>query len=379
MAAYLKTGRWRTEAWHGMAQEVGNGFIGDGELPSEAGAFCGMDQWSYRVEQLYRVVPGEGDLWPTKEGVRANGVLLDPVGEGKLVTVAPDGEEFTIPRVVVSYDPLQPKDMLSAMDEVAQQHGAQLEGVFLVGKNGEGMGVQFERPNFDIKGDEFRAFLTFTDDKTGSGGMSAGITTVRIVCNNTFRAAVESDSLKRLGHSNSALTVSAVATVFAAAIKTYHEEIDFYNRLFTMRYKEGEFNQFAEAVFPYPQVPAKMLLYQQAAAAKGDQEYREQAEKREAHYQNAVALADMRRLSLAEKYHTLNDTVGELPQGGQGTFYAGMNALTLLLNPDHTPVYNGKKLFNGQFDSWKVNTLMGKGQHGTAMDNGRNWLLRAVS
>lgn len=46
-------------------------------------------------------------------------------------------------------------------------------------------------PDFDILGDDMKSYLFFTNSHSGKSGIMSGLTTVRVVCNNTLQLAIQ--------------------------------------------------------------------------------------------------------------------------------------------------------------------------------------------
>ena len=118
--------------------------------------------------------------------------------------------------------------------------------------NGKKIFLLVRLPNKELLGDDVENYLFFTNSHDGSSAFTAGITNVRVVCNNTLQMALRSakrtwtckhtqsiDSKKRQAQESLGLAVKYIDSMDETAEELYQKKIDeekFFRRLFEAKY-----------------------------------------------------------------------------------------------------------------------------------------------
>lgn len=88
------------------------------------------------------------------------------------------------------YTPLQNKEAFAFVDEIA--NNSEIPAVYETAGslwNGKKVFLLMKLPTYKLVGDEVEQYLFFTNSHDGEGSLQAGISNVRVVCNNTLQMA----------------------------------------------------------------------------------------------------------------------------------------------------------------------------------------------
>lgn len=147
-------------------------------------------------------------------------------------------------RVVQNEDAFSFTDALISGD-VHYETAGSLEG-------GKRVYLLARMPNFELLGDDIEHYLFFMNSHSGKSGIIAGVTNVRVVCNNTLQLAIKTApriwKTKHMGDMNmkmrEAQIALAMATEYENGVKIMAEQLA-KKRIDTMA-----FNSFLDLMFP---------------------------------------------------------------------------------------------------------------------------------
>lgn len=280
MPANFVRGKFRSNTWHGIElQQDGYSFIKDGETPTEAMESVGMLDQEYVMATLYANIGGEY------------------VDTGKTVPAFSNwGKPVLLNKVASRYDPLQPRDMANITDSLA--HTMQLEGVGLIGERADVLFVQFNMPPYSVAGDEHLAYMLAGQAIEG-GGLYLGLVQTRVVCSNTWGAAIT--TLSAIGHKDPAIWLRLATDMAQRAADAQQEEQAFLNLMTGKRVEDV--NGFVKAVYPDPVMPKKLQLLEEAKAIGANTAEAEvSASQPQLLFENALQRVETRRQDLANRF-----------------------------------------------------------------------------
>ena len=328
------------QVWWGNPEtvtEISKGVIQVGERPSEAAKTIGIyDVVTTRKELGYMV----GDNFVA-------------VGDYRLVhtNVPWQTTPQEISRTVKNYTPLQNHMFFDMVDQVADY--LQLEGIGMLGKEGEFTFVQFKMGEYDIGGNPNEThleWLIFDDNKSGNG-FTTGQVDTRVVCTNTRRLAIR--DLEPLPHTDDlGVYLRYITQAYLTALEQNYQRRATLDRLFTS--KLPDVNKAIRAIFP-TQTPGRNLrnlskivgfdidtLVAKDTIVTDDVEIQNLVDKEITRYRNDITRNEDRRSALADAFFAFNDAY---PYAAN-TSYAMWNATTFVTShgEDLTKA-NGKQLF----------------------------------
>ena len=234
------------KAWHGLGQ-----ILQDNPTSSEAMQQAGLD---YRVKKM-----------PLYTG--DNGRRIDPTGihaESSLITVphyfASVRTDSAAPLGVVGkdYQIVQNQDAFTFFDSIAQAEGIHYETAGALGA-GERIFITAKMPGTIRVGKEdlIERYIFLTNSHDGSGSITAAFTPVRIVCQNTLNAALNSKtSVVRIRHTSGAQQRLAQAhSIMGLASRSSEQAEAVFNRWAKVRISDPELKKLiAMAMAPNQQV-----------------------------------------------------------------------------------------------------------------------------
>jgi phage/plasmid-like protein (TIGR03299 family) len=152
------------------------------------------------------------------------------------------------------YEIVQNADAFVFFDAIVGQGQAIFETAGALGK-GERIFVSAKMPNYvRIAGtnDVSEVYVIMTNSHDGSGSVICGVTTVRIVCQNTLRAALGSMINKvAIRHTKSAEKNIAQASKVLGIVNKYTEELNqAVNQLSLKKVNDAQVKQLIENLFP---------------------------------------------------------------------------------------------------------------------------------
>lgn len=329
--------------WWGDATQVGYGTVQPGETPTEAAQYIGVYDIETQRKQL-------GYITQNGQFKAVNDYRLVHTG----VPWTDDGVQ-EISRTVGNYVPLQNSTLFDMTSRLAEY--LQLEGVGMLGQDGEITFVQYQMGQFDVGGnpnERHDQWLLFGDDKAG-GGFNTGQVTTRVVCQNTWRMALR--DIEPLLHTND------LAYYLEYAVKAYYtaqqealEKQTMLNAMFTRKLGTGEFNTGLQKVIPAVQ-PGRNLRNLQKLLGFDLATYIDNPDTVEFDAPETAAIVagevkrfvmdcdrvEDRRNAIADAFFTFN---AERPYAAD-TAFAFFNAVTYVSNHgDQLRKPNGRPLFH---------------------------------
>lgn len=228
-----KNGTWsfasHTEkAWHGLGQVVEQAMTAE-----EAIKLANLD---------YEVVKADAQF-TTPSG------LVVPA-EGYYTTYRADTNEF-LGMVKSRYEIVQNKDAFSFFDAIIDSGEAIFETAGVLGV-GERIFISAKLPeDMLVNGEKVEKYIMLTNSHDGSSSIIAGLTSVRVVCNNTLQAALRGlDNKVSIGHiSGAKARLSEAYRVMGIASKYMQEVEGVFNQMADTRMTDEQLNQYITNVF----------------------------------------------------------------------------------------------------------------------------------
>lgn len=168
----------RRPAWHGLGTT-----LQEDEVMTVSEAMVNLDI-SYTIDQIPMFF-------------RANNKygFLEEYPTGKLVNVRSatfDSDPKVLGVVSNNYKLLQPTDLAKILDPVSRQHKLETIGSL---KEGKGLFMTFKVEESKIAGEDHVLYWLVYDNFDGSGSMTMAFVPVRVVCQNTLNAALNSSKV----------------------------------------------------------------------------------------------------------------------------------------------------------------------------------------
>jgi len=304
MSAEFVVGKFRKRSWHGIElNQEGYEFIKDGESPVEAMQSIGLYDQKYTMAELYASVGGV--YVPTGKAVPAFSNWGNPV---------------LLKKVSTRYDPLQPADLANITAPLSKS--MQLEGVGLLGERAGTLFVQFNMPSYSVAGDEHLAYMLAGQDIEG-GGLYLGLVNTRVVCMNTWGAAIA--TLSAIGHKDPHVWLKLATDMAQRATEAQQAEQAFLE-IMTGK-KLEDVNGLVKAVYPDPAMPKKLQLLDEARQMNADvTEAEASASTAQILFENAIQRTDARRQDLANRFFAYAEDYGR-------TGYSAWCAVTEQVRP----------------------------------------------
>ena len=227
--------------WHGLGTYVGD----DPVTSKEAIIAAGLD-WQVDVKPIY-IIHGEESI----DGMTRN--VPSPIANNKAIVRTTDNNVLGI--VGNRYQPIQNVEAFEFMDNLVtdgsmRYHttGSLREGrrVWLLGKTGS---------FYVVPGDTVDKYLFLWNSHDGSTALRCLFTTVRVVCANTARAALDSQHRDgiRLHHTkNIKHSMVEAKTVLGFANKEFDNFEMFSKQIVNTQMTTAKLGEFAKGLFPDP-------------------------------------------------------------------------------------------------------------------------------
>lgn len=226
------------KAWHGL------GTVVDKAMTSkEAIELANLDYEVAKSEVSYADVEGNVSF-----------------AKGHFATYRTDNNDY-LGMVKSRYEIVQNKDAFGFFDAIIDSEEAIFETAGALG-NGERIFLCAKLPDdFYVGGEKIEKYIMLTNSHDGTSSIIAGLTNVRIVCNNTLQASLKGlenkVSINHIGGAKDKL--KEASRVMGIASKYSSEVGEIFNRMVDFKMNEGEYRSFFEGIFKsdYKQVDEK--------------------------------------------------------------------------------------------------------------------------
>lgn len=216
-------------AWHGLGQVLDNPFTAE-----EAIREGGLDFEVEKVPTIYKIGRKE------------------QVIEDKFAVIRTDNQDYlgTVGKV---YTPLQNRDAFSFFDALVEKDEAIYHTAGVLGK-GERVWVLAKMPDYIRVGkdDLIEQYVLLYNSHDGSTAITAQLTSVRVVCNNTLTAAISQAknkvSIRHTKNAGEKLIQASEILGLSSMYKTEMEEI--FNAMANTKVNTKKVNKFLDALYP---------------------------------------------------------------------------------------------------------------------------------
>jgi len=214
-------------AWHGLGQIVDKAMTSE-----EAIKLANLD---------YEVEKGEVKF-SDKEGITY------PI-HGYYATYRADTQDY-LGMVKSRYEIVQNKDAFGFFDAIVDSGEAIFQTAGALG-NGERIFLCAKLPDdFMVGSEKIEKYIMLTNSHDGTSSIIAGLTNIRIVCNNTLQAALKGlenkVSINHVGGAKDKL--KEASRVMGIASKYSQEVASIFNRMVDKKMTEGSYRRFFEEV-----------------------------------------------------------------------------------------------------------------------------------
>lgn len=214
-------------AWHGLGQVVANAMTSE-----EAIELANLD---------YEVKKGEVYF---NCGTDSNIEI-----KGHFATYRKDTNEY-LGMVKSRYEIVQNRDAFGFFDAIIDQGEAIFQTAGALG-NGERIFLCAKLPDdFRVGNEKIEKYIMLTNSHDGTSSIIAGLTNIRVVCNNTLQAALRGlenkVSIKHKGGAKEKL--KEASRVMGIASKYSKEVGEIFNRMVDKKMTEGSYRRFFEEV-----------------------------------------------------------------------------------------------------------------------------------
>ena len=229
-------------AWHGLGTV----------LPApptigEALKLAGLN-WTVRVEQLGRMVRPSENAIP----------VFTPANRWAVIRESDDTELGTVGK---AWRPLQNAKAFDWFQPIVDANLATLETAGSLRKGARiWVLAKIVGPADEIvEGDSVERFILLAHGHDGMLAIRAGITPIRVVCQNTLSAAIDGNTLIRILHGkNAEETLSAAREVITRANGAFDKAAAIYRQLAQVKNVTAkQLRAFVDATFPKPTPPKK--------------------------------------------------------------------------------------------------------------------------
>jgi len=235
-----RTGTWsfasnQEKAWHGLGQIVDQSMTAE-----EAIKNANLD---------YEVIKSPIAFIP--EHGTTNQI------EGIYATHRTDNNNY-LGLVRSRYEIVQNREAFSFFDSIVSEGEAIFETAGVLGK-GERIFLLAKLPDdFEIGGEKIEKYILLTNSHDGSSSVVAGLTNVRVVCNNTLQAALSGlENKVSIKHTNGVQDrLKEAHRVMGIASKYNREVEEIFNRMTDVKMTEGEYKHYFTKVLA-PEYKAK--------------------------------------------------------------------------------------------------------------------------
>lgn len=227
-----QNGKWSfashaEKAWHGLGQVVQNAMTAE-----EAIKLANLD-----FDVALKPVLYQDKLGQTKE--------ID----GHFATYRTDNGDW-LGLVKSRYEIVQNRDAFSFFDAIIDSGEAIYETAGVLGK-GERIFLTAKLPeDFEIAGEKINQYIMLTNSHDGSSSVVAGLTNIRIVCNNTLQAALKDISNKvSIKHNQGARERLKEAHAVMGIASSYSKQVaEIFNRMTDVKMDEGQYRKYFEFI-----------------------------------------------------------------------------------------------------------------------------------
>jgi phage/plasmid-like protein (TIGR03299 family) len=148
------------------------------------------------------------------------------------------------------YEIVQNIDAFGFFDSIVDSGEAIYETAGALG-NGERIFIMAKLPDdFEIGGEKIKKYILLSNSHDGSSSVIAGMTNIRVVCNNTLQAALKGLTNKvSIGHLSGAKDKLKEAHKVMGIASKYNLEVqEIFNRMTDVKMSEGQYREFFESV-----------------------------------------------------------------------------------------------------------------------------------
>jgi phage/plasmid-like protein (TIGR03299 family) len=235
-----RTGKWSfashaEKAWHGLGQIVDKAMTSE-----EAIKLANLD---YEVAKTDIIFRGTDDS-------------MNPI-DGVFATYRKDTNDF-LGLVRSRYEIVQNKDAFGFFDSIIDEGEAIFETAGVLGK-GERIFLLSKLPDdFEIGGEKIEKYILLTNSHDGTSSVVAGLTNIRVVCNNTLQAALGSiDNKVSIKHTNGVQDrLKEAHRVMGIASKYSKQVEEIFNQMVDKKMSEGDYRDYFTKVLA-PEYKAK--------------------------------------------------------------------------------------------------------------------------
>ena len=235
-----KTGLWSfashaEKAWHGLGQIVDKAMTAE-----EAIKNANLD---YEVAKTDVFFSGTDNS-------------MNPI-EGIYATYRTDNNDY-LGLVRSRYEIVQNREAFGFFDSIIGDGEAIFETAGALGK-GERVFLLAKLPDdFEIQGDKIEKYIVLTNSHDGTSSVVAGLTNIRVVCNNTLQAALSGlENKVSIKHTNGAQDrLKEAHRVMGIASKYTKQVEEIFNEMAYKPMTEGQYREYFEKVLA-PEYKAK--------------------------------------------------------------------------------------------------------------------------
>jgi phage/plasmid-like protein (TIGR03299 family) len=169
--------------------------------------------------------------------------------DGYYATYRTDNGDY-LGMVKSRYEIVQNTDAFSFFDAIIDSGEAIFETAGALGK-GERIFLLAKLPDdFEVAGEKIEKYIMLTNSHDGTSSVIAGMTNIRVVCNNTLQAALKGlENKVSIDHVSGAKNkLKEAHRVMGIASKYSSEVYDIFNRMVDIKMDEGQYRSYFEKV-----------------------------------------------------------------------------------------------------------------------------------
>jgi len=151
-----------------------------------------------------------------------------------------------------SYEPIQNIDAFTFFDTLVAENEAIYETAGILGR-GERVWILAKLPGFiNVRGrDIVNKYLLLTNNHDGSSQVQVKLTSIRLVCNNTFTAALQGAGEVQISHTRNATQDLKQATTMLGLSKYSYEQLEvMFNGMASRKITEAQLRAYVQALVP---------------------------------------------------------------------------------------------------------------------------------
>jgi phage/plasmid-like protein (TIGR03299 family) len=237
------------KAWHGLGQIVDKAMTAE-----EAINLANLDYEVYKTT-----------IHPSVDGTPNNSEAI----QDKFAIMRQDNNAY-LGLVGSRYEIVQNRDAFGFFDAIIDSGEAIFETAGALGK-GERIFVTAKLPTDMLVGGEVcKKYIVLTNSHDGSSSIIAGLTTTRVVCNNTLQAALGNMSNKvSIQHRSGAKDKLAEAHKVMNIASSYMAEVEqIFNQMTEVKVDDGQLRKYITEVMKPAKVVAQTQSEQEAISAR---------------------------------------------------------------------------------------------------------------